>query len=191
MALQLGFYIIPGRCVQCQACKVACKNTNDVELGPQWRTVAEDWSGQFPTPRNLTMSYACMHCEKPACVDVCPVKAISKRASDGIVVVNQEKCIGCRSCEKACPYGAPQYGKSGKMQKCDFCASRLGQGKQPACVATCPGEALGFGSLDDLKKLDANGTLRLAGATDPAFFIVPSKLGPPPQEYVKTFFRKA
>jgi Fe-S-cluster-containing dehydrogenase component len=78
-----------------------------------------------------------------------------------------------------------------RAARCDFCASRLGQGKQPACVATCPGEALGFGSLDDLKKLDANGTLRLAGATDPAFFIVPSKLGPPPQEYVKTFFRKA
>ena len=190
MSTQLGFYIIPGRCVQCQACKVACKNTNDVELGPQWRKVVENWSGAYPKPRNITMSYSCMHCEKPVCVSTCPVKAITKRAGDGIVVVDQQTCIGCRSCEKACPFGAPQFGASGKMQKCNLCLSQLGEGKQPACVATCPAEALGFGSLDELKKLAAEkGGLRLPGSTEPAFFIIPANMGAKPQDYVETFFR--
>jgi len=191
MTMQLGFYIIPGRCVQCQACKVACKETNGVELGPQWRTVRDHWSGEFPKVTNITMSYSCMHCEKPACRDVCPANAISKRESDGIVVVNQKECIGCRACEKACPYGAPQYGRDGKMQKCNFCTDQLVQGKAPACVATCPGEALGFGNMEELKKLAASAAIRLEGDTQPAFYIVPAKMGAQPEVYVETFFSRS
>ncbi len=191
MAIQLGFYVIPGRCVQCQACKVACKETNAVELGPQWRKVADHWSGEFPKVRNIAISYSCMHCEKPACRSVCPAGAITKRESDGIVVVDQKKCIACHACEKACPYNAPQYGRNGKMQKCDFCLSQLSQKKQPACVSTCPGEALGFGNIEDLKKLAASGAVRLPGSTEPAYFIVPAKMGGKPEEYVETFFKRA
>jgi Fe-S-cluster-containing dehydrogenase component len=113
-----------------------------------------------------------MHCAKPACVEICPEKAISKREEDGIVTVNQNKCVGCRSCSKACPFNIPQYGKSGKMQKCDMCLERLTHGKQPSCVATCPGEALKFGAVDDLVKISASGADgRVTASTAPAFFI--------------------
>jgi Fe-S-cluster-containing dehydrogenase component len=104
-------------------------------------------------------------------MDICPEKSISKRSEDGIVVVNQGKCIGCRSCSKACPYHIPQYGKTGVMQKCDLCLERLGQGKQPSCVATCPGEALKFGTIDVLAEMAIARGGKLSAPTEPAFFI--------------------
>ncbi len=118
----------------------------------------------FPIPACIVKS--------AACVQICPEKAISKRTEDGIVVVNRRKCVGCRSCAKACPFHIPQYGKAGVMQKCDLCLERLGQGKLPSCVATCPGEALKFGTLEDLTKMSAaNVAHRLSAVTAPAFFI--------------------
>ena len=89
MAKQLGFCFNAGRCVQCQACEVACKAVNAVELGPRWRHVVNRWDGEFPNVNNIAISKACMHCAKPSCLKVCPVQAISKRAEDGIVVVER------------------------------------------------------------------------------------------------------
>jgi anaerobic dimethyl sulfoxide reductase subunit B (iron-sulfur subunit) len=174
MAKQYGFYLQTDRCVQCHACEVACKSWNGVELGIQWRRVADFWEGKFPQVTNRTISYACMHCAQPACVQVCPAGAISKRADDGIVLVDQGKCTGCRSCAAACPFDVPQYGRTGTMQKCDMCQDRLQQGKQPSCAATCPGEALKFGTTDELAALGAE---RLSAATGPSFFIS-GKLAP-------------
>lgn len=172
MAKQLGFYIDTDRCVQCHACEVACKSWNGLELGIQWRRVADIWEGQFPDVSNRTISYSCMHCAKPACASVCPEKAISKRAEDGIVVVDPGKCIGCRACLKACPFHVPQYGRNGVMQKCNLCLERVEQGKPPSCVATCPGEALKFGALEDLKKMAAPKKWEtLSAPTAPAFWI--------------------
>jgi anaerobic dimethyl sulfoxide reductase subunit B len=171
MAKQYGFYVDTDRCVQCHACEVACKSWNGIELGIRWRRVLDVWGGQFPKVANQTISYSCMHCSKPACVEICPEKAISKRAEDGIVVVNTHKCVGCRSCAKACPFHIPQYGKTGVMQKCDFCLERLSQGKRPSCVATCPGEALKFGTIEDLATLAAAKGKKLSAATGPAFFM--------------------
>ncbi len=169
MERQYGFYFDSDRCVQCHACEVACKSWNELELGTKWRRVADIWAGQFPNVTNKTVSISCMHCGRPACVDACPVKALSKRSEDGIVVVDQAKCTGCRSCAAACPFQIPQYGQTGKMQKCNFCIPRLEQGKQPSCVATCPGEALRCGNLHDLlagsKRKSAE---RLPGPTDPS-----------------------
>ncbi len=72
---------------------------------------------------------------------------------DGLVVVDQEKCIGCRYCEWVCPYSAPQFNpKLKKMSKCDFCRDYLETGQDPACVAACPTRALHFGEYDDLVK---------------------------------------
>jgi ferredoxin len=93
MAKQLGFLINAGRCVQCQACEVACKATNSIELGPKWRRVETHWEGRFPDVTNIAASKACMHCAKPSCIDACPVQAISKRAGDGIVVLRRNLVV--------------------------------------------------------------------------------------------------
>jgi anaerobic dimethyl sulfoxide reductase subunit B (iron-sulfur subunit) len=176
MAKQLGFYINAKRCVQCHSCQVACKAVHDVELGPSWRKVLNYWEGDFPKVTNRTISISCFHCEKPACLAICPAGAISKRAEDGVVVVDKNECVGCRSCEQACPYGAPQFGKDGKMQKCDLCLDRRAHGNQPACVATCPGEALGFGDIAELEKLAAKKhAVKLKGTTDPVAYVVLDK----------------
>jgi anaerobic dimethyl sulfoxide reductase subunit B (iron-sulfur subunit) len=190
MIKQLGFYIIAGRCVQCYACEVACKEMNNVALGLRWRKVRDRWGGEYPHVTHINMSTACMHCADPACAAVCPPHAITKRAEDGIVVVNASECIGCRSCESACPYGAPQYGHDGKMQKCDLCLDQLKQAKQPACVATCPGEALGFGAMEELTKLaESKGGKALPGDTRPSFVIVPGNGDARPSVYFDAFFR--
>ena len=178
MSRQYGFYINTDRCVQCHSCEVGCKAWNGVELGLAWRRVVDFWGGGFPKVTNQTVSFSCMHCGKPACVQVCPSGALSKRAQDGIVVVDQSKCIACRSCSEACPFDVPQYGRSGTMQKCNMCLERLEQQRQPICVAACPGEALKFGAMEDLMEISAtrSGT-RLSAETLPSF-VISGKLTP-------------
>jgi len=172
MGKQYGFYIDTDRCVQCHACEVACKSWNAVEPKIRWRRVLDVWGGEFPEVTNRTISYSCMHCEKPECAAVCPGAAIRKRSEDGLVAVDRARCIGCRSCAQACPFRIPQFDLAGLMQKCDGCLERLGQGKQPACAATCPGEALKFGVVEDLAKMAAaKAGERLAHSAGPAFFI--------------------
>jgi anaerobic dimethyl sulfoxide reductase subunit B len=172
MAKQYGFIIDGERCVDCRACVTACKSSNNIDLGIAWRHVSSTWKGNYPRVTFTATSMACNHCAKPACVESCPSKAISKRSEDGIVVVDKSKCKGCRTCQKACPYNAPQYGKDGFMQKCDLCLNRVSAGKKPACATTCPGGALIFGAMDELPKLAGKKTVRqLEGETQPSIFI--------------------
>jgi DMSO reductase iron-sulfur subunit len=172
MSKQYGFIIDTERCVDCRACVTACKAVNGIELGIAWRGVTTTWKGSFPKVTSQSVSMACNHCGKPACVAICPQKAISKRAEDGIVLVDKSKCIGCRTCGTACPYHAPQYGKEGFMQKCDLCLERVITGRQAACVSTCPARALSFGTMDELPKLGDRKTLkRLEGATEPSILV--------------------
>jgi anaerobic dimethyl sulfoxide reductase subunit B len=172
MGRQYGFYFDGDRCVQCHACEVACKSWNGLELGISWRKVRDLWSGTFPNVANKTVSLSCMHCAKPSCMEICPAKAISKRVEDGIVTVDQKKCQACRSCASACPFHVPQYGRTGVMQKCNLCLERLGQGKKPSCVATCPGEALKCGPLDTLPGLSATKpSMRFPGVTAPSMLV--------------------
>ncbi len=172
MSEQYGFYYDAERCVQCHTCELACKSTNNTEPGIRWRRLIESWEGSYPDVKRIFFSLACMHCEKPACAEACPTGAISKRAEDGIVVVDSEKCNGCRDCFEACPYGVPQFGQDGIMQKCDYC---LGAGRTPACVESCPADAIFAGTLDELakmakeKKKEAAG--KMNGATGPALII--------------------
>jgi anaerobic dimethyl sulfoxide reductase subunit B (iron-sulfur subunit) len=149
---QIGFDFDADRCVQCHACEIACKSLHDIEFGVKWRRVTDVWDGEYPNAVNRTLSLSCLHCGDPACVVVCPTGAIMKRVHDGIVVVDQNKCIGCHSCFLACPFGVPQFGLNGKMQKCDFCVDRLMEGREPACVETCPADALHFGTMDELAR---------------------------------------
>jgi anaerobic dimethyl sulfoxide reductase subunit B (iron-sulfur subunit) len=155
-----GIYIDVGRCVQCHACELACKVQNSIEPGVKWRMVFDAWEGRFPCVRNRSIPYACFHCAEPACEAACPTGAITKRSQDGIVVVTTDRCIGCRSCQLACPFGIPQFGRDGRMQKCNLCVDRIEQKREPACVATCPAEALLFGTLEELNRLPAEKTAR-------------------------------
>ena len=99
---------------------------------------------------------SCLHCEQPACVTVCPTGASYKRAEDGIVLVDEDKCIGCKLCSWACPYGAREYSPvEGVMKKCTLCIDRIYNEnldeaeRQPACVQACPTRARHFGDLGD------------------------------------------
>jgi anaerobic dimethyl sulfoxide reductase subunit B (iron-sulfur subunit) len=171
---QYGFYYDAGRCIGCRACVLACKDWNNNEVGESvyWRHVTTVESGKIPNLCLTNQSMACNHCAQPACLAVCPAKAISKRSEDGIVVVDKSKCIGCKSCGEACPYGAPQYGSDGKMQKCDLCLDKLKRGEKAACDAACTGDALYAGPLHELAHTwPKKSPVMLAGVTQPSLLI--------------------
>jgi len=144
VATQYGFYFDSTRCVRCRTCELACKSAHDVEPGVRWRRLTDEWRGEYPQVVRSFFSLACMHCRVPACAEACPTQAISKRPEDGIVVVDATLCNGCGECLPACPFGVPQFGADGLMQKCDFCVSL---GRDPVCTQSCPTEALSFGPL--------------------------------------------
>jgi anaerobic dimethyl sulfoxide reductase subunit B (iron-sulfur subunit) len=175
MATQYGFFVHIDRCIDCYACEVACKQWLGIKAGTAApRRVVEITSGKFPEVTRTFISLACMHCGDPACEAVCPTGAISKRAEDGVVVVDQDKCIGCHYCFFACPFGVPQYGDAGTMEKCDFCLDRLAEGKEPACVATCPTQALHGGTLEELARhVGEVAATKLTGATQPSLLVSP------------------
>jgi anaerobic dimethyl sulfoxide reductase subunit B (iron-sulfur subunit) len=165
MAKQLGFYVDIEKCTGCKACQIACKDKNNLPVGVRWRRVFQyeggEWVNQSGTmiPSDVyaySVSSACMHCENALCVEVCPAGAMTKR-EDGIVEINPDKCIGCRYCSWACPYGAPQFNESlGVMTKCNMCADLVDQGQRPACVEACPYRAMDFGPLDELRAQHSN-----------------------------------
>lgn len=188
MAKQLAFSVNLGKCTGCKACQIACKDKNDLPAGVRWRRVFQYEGGEWINlngemiPSNVyaySVSAACMHCQNPVCMQVCPAAAISKR-EDGIVLINQDKCIGCRYCSWACPYGAPQFNSDmGVMSKCNMCYDLVDKGERPACVESCPYRALDFGPLEDLQK--QNGTFAAPAPlpdpniTRPSVVYVPNK----------------
>jgi Fe-S-cluster-containing dehydrogenase component len=112
--------------------------------------------GEYPETKTVHFPKSCLHCEDPPCVPVCPTGASYKRASDGIVLVDEDKCIGCKLCSWACPYGAREYSEvEGVMKKCTLCVDRIyndnlaEEDRVPACVAACPTSARHFGDLGD------------------------------------------
>jgi anaerobic selenocysteine-containing dehydrogenase/Fe-S-cluster-containing dehydrogenase component len=139
---QAGFVLDLGRCVGCGACVLACRLENGWSSDNPWRRVIPLNLPRRAAGPTYFMSVACHHCERPACVAACPSRAYEKRA-DGVVVHHESRCIGCRYCEMACPFGAPRFDTAkGVMTKCHFCRHRLDAGETPACVAACPTEAL-------------------------------------------------
>ncbi|MBI3456732.1 MAG: 4Fe-4S dicluster domain-containing protein [Candidatus Rokubacteria bacterium] len=101
-----GMVIDTRRCVGCRACVVACKAENKTPPGVSYTVVVEQAVGHRTDDKPLFMTKPCFHCENPPCVNVCPVSATFKREQDGIVVIDYDRCIGCRYCITACPYGA-------------------------------------------------------------------------------------
>ena len=145
---QKGFLYDQQYCIGCQACQVACRVRNNLTPGVYPRKATNYQLGL----NGIRLSLACNHCERPACVEVCPVGALTKRSEDGVVVHDPEVCIGCLSCQAACPYDAPQYNDiTGKMVKCDMCAERVDLGEDPACVSACPLKVLTIGDIEELE----------------------------------------
>jgi Fe-S-cluster-containing dehydrogenase component len=163
-----GLLIDTTRCVGCRACEAACSEKNalpqpalvgdervfDVKrtTAPQVYTVVN----RYPNPKDASsarfVKTQCMHCIEPACASACPAKALEKTAG-GPVVYHRERCLGCRYCMVACPFGVPQfeYEKAAPyIRKCSFCADRQAAGQMPACADACPSGALQFGDRADL-----------------------------------------
>jgi anaerobic dimethyl sulfoxide reductase subunit B len=153
--MQLGFYFDQSRCTGCQACRVACKDWNDVPPGPAaWLRIQSLEKGKFPNVTVRFLLFHCFHCAEPACVKTCPSGALSKREKDGTVVLKQGLCSGCGSCRDVCPYKAPQFRSAGEpMEKCDACLERIEAGLKPVCVDACPQRALDFGQTEILSDL--------------------------------------
>lgn len=137
------------KCIGCQACTMACKFENNIPEG-MFRTWVPDVEvGRYPFTKRAFLPRLCNHCERPSCLSVCPAGATWQRR-DGIVVVDDDRCVGCGSCVEACPYDARFMNPvTHKADKCDFCAQRTDQGLLPACVETCVGGARQFGDLND------------------------------------------
>jgi Fe-S-cluster-containing dehydrogenase component len=177
--LKLGLAIDLDTCVGCHACAVACKEWNGASLmaggapdyDPQGAVPSGVWfnrirhyevvddgarGGCESATRTVNVPMSCMHCEDADCVKVCPTGASYKRASDGIVLVDPDRCIGCNYCSWACPYGARELDEvAGVMRKCTLCVDRIYDQalpeaeRQPACVLACPTQARHFGDFDD------------------------------------------
>ena len=149
---QYGMVIDTLRCIGCHACTVACKSEFDVPLGKNRAWVEYIEKGVYPNVSRSFLPRLCNHCSEPPCVPVCPTNATYKREQDGIVVVDQGLCIGCKYCLQACPYDARFLNPvNGWADKCDFCVHRVSKGLEPSCVNTCVGGARIFGDLSDLE----------------------------------------
>ena len=176
--MRYGMVIDLSKCSGCMSCDVACKRENFTPPGVHWSKVHIYETGRYPHSKLRALPTHCMHCEEPACEKACPTGATVRRP-DGVVVIDNDRCVGCGYCAMACPYEARVLNRDaprpyhaphdftpfekvgyfqrlgavehgkGVIEKCTFCLHRLEQGGQPACVDTCPARARVFGDLDD------------------------------------------
>ena len=169
---KLGLVIDLDICVGCHACVISCKEWNTGGYGAPLadeNAYGADPSGAFlnrvhtfeakPESGPATVVHfpkSCLHCEDAPCVTVCPTGASYKRIEDGIVLVDEDACIGCGLCAWACPYGAREMDPAEKvMKKCTLCVDRIYNDnipeidREPACVKSCPANARHFGDLGD------------------------------------------
>lgn len=137
------------KCVGCMDCVVACKTENDVPEGFNRDWLAYETIGKFPNLHQENRSERCNHCDNPPCVYCCPCGASYISSLGGIVLVDQNKCSGCKACIAACPYNARFIHPVGYASKCTFCEHRVKHGGKPACVEVCPTHCMYFGDLDD------------------------------------------
>jgi formate dehydrogenase iron-sulfur subunit len=146
------------KCNGCHECVAACKKQNHLEadVPRRWNLddglSAKNWTSIVEGPQHALARKQCRHCLEPACVSACPVGALHKTAQ-GAVVYDGDRCMGCRYCMMACPYGIPRYEWQAAVpyiRKCIFCNDRLASGQPPACTEACPTKATIFGDRDQL-----------------------------------------
>ncbi len=150
--MQLGFIHNNMDCIGCRACEIACKDKNGLPPGPRFRRVQYVEGGTFPDVYAYKVNMSCNHCAEPACLPTCPTGAIFKRQKDGIVDIDSTLCIGCRRCEAACPFGAPQFiPEQNIVGKCNMCVDEIDAGRKPYCVMACMMRVLDIGPIDQLR----------------------------------------
>ena len=155
------------RCIGCHACSIACKIENGTPPGVFWSRVFQVEEGKYPDVKRSYLPRLCMQCEDPACIKVCSTKA-TYQDSLGLVRIDERKCIGCKACILACPYGVRSvnegkkyfstnvpWGETGEchqtgtVSKCTFCVHLIEEKEEPACVSACPTRARHFGDLSN------------------------------------------
>jgi formate dehydrogenase iron-sulfur subunit len=181
----MKFYCDEGRCIDCNGCVVACKEAHEIPVGVNRRRVVTINEGIVGEETSL--SVACMHCSDAPCQQICPTDCFYIR-TDGVVLHDKNKCIGCSYCLFACPFGAPQFpkhgafGTKGKMDKCTFCAggpdethsheemerygqNRMAEGKPPMCASMCSTKALLAGDSDEISRIFLTRVVAKGGGT--------------------------
>jgi anaerobic dimethyl sulfoxide reductase subunit B (iron-sulfur subunit) len=149
--LQLGFIHNNVDCIGCRACEIACKDKNGLAAGPRFRRVSYIEGGSYPEVFAFKVNMSCNHCAEPACLPACPTGAIWKHKENGVVDIDSTLCIGCRKCEAACPFGAPQFNvELNIVQKCNMCIDELEADRKPYCVSACMMRVLDIGPLDQI-----------------------------------------
>jgi Fe-S-cluster-containing dehydrogenase component len=144
-----GFVIDNRTCIGCHACTVACKSEHDVPIGVNRTHVKYIETGTYPDSSREFSVHRCNHCEDAPCTTICPTYALFTR-DDGIVDFDNDRCIGCKSCMQACPYDALYIDPNeGTAAKCNYCAHRVENSYEPACVIVCPTESIISGDLED------------------------------------------
>lgn len=176
------------RCIGCQSCTVACRTWNDLPMDIIYNPVMDEGvKGEWPNVHHNWLPTLCMHCENPECVPCCPSGA-SQQDEDGTVWVDHNKCLGCKVCVNACPYGMRDTAKmvprfDQYARKCTFCRDRrqYEPGADPYCVQTCHQKARIFGDKDDpnsevSKLINSVETFRLFEeyGTDPQIYYIPN-----------------
>ena len=175
------------RCVGCKLCELACTEFNEGRSQPSLARVKISRNYNFG-PRGQQAGFnrgmgefgnlrlvqdVCLQCPHPVpCATACPYGAIVMDPKTGARVVDQKKCTGCHACAGACPFGVPQYGEDGTMQKCNYCLDRVLAGQEPACVESCPPRALRAGTMDELSAVaSARAARRMVEDTEPSVWI--------------------
>ncbi len=174
------FIFDENRCVNCEACVVACVLENGQQESQTWRNIFSKNKNKLPGLPLINLSLSCNHCDEAPCLKNCPSLAYTKDDVTGAVLINSDQCLGCGYCIWQCPYESPKLNPiNNVIEKCNFCNDRLAQGKMPSCAMACPTGALGF-SFDEMISGDHESVTKSKVDTKPSIKINRiNKLAPP------------